>query len=106
MLGLLNIVFRPLGGFVADIIYKYTRSVWLKKIWLTFVGVSFSVFLIAIGLANPQNKTTLIGLVTGYAFFMAAANGANFAVVPHVHPFANGMCFPRQFLLELLTDLE
>merc|ERR1711964_466466 len=27
----------------------------------------------------------------GLAVFMDAANGANFAVVPHVHPFANGI---------------
>jgi len=25
------------------------------------------------------------------AFFLEAGNGANFALVPHVHPFANGI---------------
>ncbi|PGH13548.1 hypothetical protein AJ80_06298 [Polytolypa hystricis UAMH7299] len=91
MLGLLNIIFRPLGGFVGDVIYSKTHSVWAKKIWLIFVGVVYSVFLLAIGLSNPQGRSTMFGLVAGYAFFMAACNGANFAVVPHVHPFANGV---------------
>jgi NNP family nitrate/nitrite transporter-like MFS transporter len=94
MLGLLNVVFRPLGGFVGDVVYKYTKSVWAKKIWLVSVCISFSIFLLAIGFTDTKGKATLFGLVTGYAFFMAAANGANFAVVPHVHPFANGMYFP------------
>merc|ERR1712144_84606 len=31
------------------------------------------------------------GVIAGLAVFMDAANGANFAVVPHVHPFANGI---------------
>ncbi|KAL1957763.1 hypothetical protein VTO42DRAFT_5607 [Malbranchea cinnamomea] len=82
---------QTVGGLVADIIYKYTKSGWAKKIWLVFVGISFSVFLLVIGLANLQEKATMIGLVTGYTFFMAASNGANFAVVPHVHPYANGI---------------
>jgi len=33
----------------------------------------------------------MFGLVAGLAAFMDASNGANFAVVPHVHPFANGI---------------
>ncbi|PGH11123.1 hypothetical protein AJ79_05068 [Helicocarpus griseus UAMH5409] len=91
MLGLLNVVFRPLGGYISDIIYQKTQSVWAKKIWMVFLGLSFSVILIALGLSNPQDKSTMFGLVAGYAFFMEACNGANFAVVPHVHPFANGI---------------
>jgi NNP family nitrate/nitrite transporter-like MFS transporter len=90
MLGLLNFALRPLGGIVADLIYRRTHSVWAKKHWLTFAGMACGVFLLAIGLFNPQSKATMFGLVAAYAFFMEAANGANFAVVPHVHPFANG----------------
>lgn len=48
-------------------------------------------FELAIGLANPHKEATMFGLVAGLAVFMDASNGANFAVVPHVHPFANGI---------------
>ncbi|CZS95249.1 probable high affinity nitrate transporter NrtB [Rhynchosporium agropyri] len=91
MFGLLNVFFRSLGGVVADIIYKYTGSVWGKKMWLVFCGVTMGCFELAIGLLNPHHEATMFGLVAGLAVFMDAANGANFAVVPHVHPFANGI---------------
>jgi NNP family nitrate/nitrite transporter-like MFS transporter len=91
MFGLLNVVFRPMGGVISDIIYKYTKSVWAKKLWIVFCGVSMGCFELAIGLANPHHEATMFGLVAGLAVFMDASNGANFAVVPHVHPFANGI---------------
>lgn len=90
MFGLLNIVFRPLGGYISDIFYRQTHSVWAKKMWLTFLVLITGVFLLAIGLDNPRSDTVMFGLVAGLAFFVEAANGANFSVVPHVHPFANG----------------
>ncbi|KAG9236037.1 putative nitrate transporter [Amylocarpus encephaloides] len=91
MFGLLNVVFRPLGGVVADIIYKYTKSIWAKKLWIVFCGVTMGCFELAIGLTNSHSEATMFGLVAGLAIFMDASNGANFAVVPHVHPFANGI---------------
>lgn len=91
MFGLLNVLFRPLGGIIADVIYHYTHSVWAKKMWVVFCGVSMGCFELAIGLANPHHEATMFGLVAGLAIFMDASNGANFAVVPHVHPFANGI---------------
>jgi hypothetical protein len=90
MFGLLNVFTRPAGGFIGDIIYKYTHSLWGKKFWIHFVGVTTGIFLIAIGITDPHYKPTLFGLVAGMAFFHEAGNGANFALVPHVHPFANG----------------
>jgi NNP family nitrate/nitrite transporter-like MFS transporter len=90
MFGLLNVVTRPLGGIIGDLIYKYTHSLWAKKFWIHFVGVTTGIFLIAIGLKNPHHKPTMFGLIAGMAFFHEAGNGANFALVPHVHPFANG----------------
>lgn len=33
----------------------------------------------------------MFGLIAGMAFFLEAGNGANFALVPHVHPHANGV---------------
>lgn len=91
MFGLLNIVFRPAGGIVSDIIYRYTGSVWCKKLWLSFLCIMVGVFQLAIGLKNPPREQMMFGLISGLAFFIDSANGANFAVVPHVYPSANGM---------------
>jgi NNP family nitrate/nitrite transporter-like MFS transporter len=91
MFGLLNVVSRPAGGFVGDLIYKYTGgSLWWKKMWIHFVGVVAGIFLIVIGQLDPHDLNTMIGLVAGMAMFLEAGNGANFALVPHVHPHANG----------------
>ncbi|KAH1343298.1 hypothetical protein KXV68_005855 [Aspergillus fumigatus] len=90
MFGLLNVVFRPAGGFIADMLYKYTGAVWSKKVLLSFLGVVMGAFQLAIGLADPRSEATMFGLTAGLAFFLEACNGTNFAVVPHVHPFANG----------------
>ena len=91
MFGLLNVLFRPAGGMIGDLIYRKTSSVWAKKLWITFLGVVMGAFELAIGLADPREMATMFGLVAGLAFFMDASNGANFAVVPHVFPHANGM---------------
>lgn len=90
MFGLLNVVTRPLGGFVSDVLYRNTQSIWAKKLWLVFLGVATGAFLIAIGLSDPKSQATMFGLVAGLAFFLEAANGANFSLVPHVFPAANG----------------
>jgi NNP family nitrate/nitrite transporter-like MFS transporter len=91
MFGLLNVVCRPAGGFVADIIYRKTGSVWYKKVWLHSLAIVCGAFQIAIGVLNSKSHSTMFGLVAGMAFFLEAGNGANFALVPHVHPFANGI---------------
>lgn len=92
MFGLLNVVTRPAGGFISDLIYKYTKgSLWAKKMWIHFVGVMTGALLIVIGILDPHNLGTMIGLIAVMAFFHEAGNGANFALVPHVHPHANGV---------------
>lgn len=92
MFGLLNVVCRPAGGFFADKLYRFTNnSVWSKKLLLCFLGVAMAAFELVIGLSKPTEKAALFGLVAGLAFFLEAANGANFALVPHIHPFANGV---------------
>lgn len=91
MFGLLNVVTRPMGGVVSDILYKYTRSLWVKKMWIVFVGVMSGAFLIAIGLTDPKSESMMFGLIAAMAVFLEAGNGANFALVPHVHPQANGV---------------
>lgn len=91
MFGLLNVVFRPIGGITSDFIYRRTGSVWGKKMWLHFLAVICGAFQIAIGVTDSRDKTTMMGLVAGMAFFLEACNGANYALVPHIHPFANGI---------------
>ncbi|RHZ62509.1 hypothetical protein CDV55_105058 [Aspergillus turcosus] len=91
MFGLVNVVFRPAGGFIADLIYRYTKSVWGKKVWLVCLGVCIGASALAVGLLDPKSEGLMFGLVVLMAFFIAASNGANFAIVPHVHPSANGI---------------
>ncbi|KAL2868794.1 MFS transporter [Aspergillus lucknowensis] len=91
MFGLVNVVFRPAGGFIADVIYAHTASVWAKKMWLVALGLGMSGSAILIGFLDPQREGLMFGLVVLMAFFIAASNGANFAIVPHVHPSANGI---------------
>lgn len=91
MFGLLNVVTRPLGGVVSDILYKTYPNVWVKKFWIHFVGVVAGAFMIAIGALDPKNESTMFGLIAGFAFFLEAGNGANFSLVPHVQPSANGV---------------
>ena len=91
MFGLLNVAFRPLGGIISDIIYNATNSVWSKKIWMHALGVVTGALLILIGFLDPKTPSTMFGLVAFMAFFMEAGNGANFSLVPHVHPHANGI---------------
>lgn len=92
MFGLMNIVMRPLGGLVSDIAYKSTGSVWAKKVLLHTYGVIMGAFLVAIGVSDPHNLTTLVCLIgVGLAFFLEGANGLNYSLVPHVHPYANGV---------------
>jgi NNP family nitrate/nitrite transporter-like MFS transporter len=92
MFGLLNVITRPAGGFFGDLIYKWTNhSLWAKKFWIHFVGLVSGVLLVIIGKLDPKNLDEMIGLIAVMAVFLEAGNGANFALVPHVHPHANGI---------------
>lgn len=91
MFGLLNVVCRPAGGIISDFVYRRTGSVWSKKTWLHFLCLVAGGFQIAIGVLDSKDKATMFGLVAGMAFFLEAGNGANYSLVPHVSPFANGI---------------
>merc|ERR1711881_680704 len=78
MFGLLNVAFRPLGGVIADVIYKKTSSVWSKRVLLhTYVTIT-GALLIVIGKLDSHHHSTMFGLVAAMAFFMDGANGLNF----------------------------
>jgi NNP family nitrate/nitrite transporter-like MFS transporter len=92
MFGLMNVVFRPLGGVVSDLVYGYTKSVWAKKALLHSYCFITGGFLIAIGMVNSHSVGQLVTLVgVGAAFFLEGANGVNFSLVPHTIPTANGV---------------
>ncbi|KAK5635459.1 hypothetical protein RRF57_011171 [Xylaria bambusicola] len=90
--GFLNFVTRPLGGFASDYLYRVTgKSLWAKKVLIVVCGTLTGVFLIVIGQLDPHHLPTLLGLVSLMAIFLEAGNGANFGLIPHVHPHANGI---------------
>lgn len=92
MFGFLNLATRPAGGVVADALYNRSgRSLWLKKAWVHACGVLAGVLLVVLGRADPRGLPAFNGLVALAAMFLEAGNGANFALVPHVHPHANGI---------------
>ncbi|ETS87934.1 hypothetical protein PFICI_01762 [Pestalotiopsis fici W106-1] len=91
MFGFLNFVTRPLGGMVSDLIFRATgHSLWGKKIWIMVCGCLTGILLIVIGRVDPHDQSTMFGLIALMAVFLEAGNGANFSLVPHVHPHANG----------------
>ncbi|KAK4139001.1 nitrate transporter [Trichocladium antarcticum] len=90
--GFLNFVTRPMGGVVGDLVYKYFGAgLWGKKMWIHVCGLATGVLLIVIGVVDPQSLGLMIGLVVLMAVFIEAGNGANFALLPHVYPQANGV---------------
>lgn len=92
MFGLMNVVFRPLGGVISDFAFRRTKSLWSKKVLLHTYSIMMGIFLIIIGVTDSHNRSTLVGLISGgLAFFLEGANGLNYSLVPHVHPHANGI---------------
>ncbi|KAK3292055.1 major facilitator superfamily domain-containing protein [Chaetomium fimeti] len=90
--GFLDFVTRPLGGAVSDLLYKHSgHNLWLKKGWIVTCGVIAGTLLIILGQLSPNNEPTVFGLIALVAVFLQAGNGANFSLVPHVHPSANGI---------------
>lgn len=47
--------------------------------------------LIIIGRVNSHDQSIMFGLVALAAISIEGGNSANFALVPHVHPFTNGI---------------
>jgi NNP family nitrate/nitrite transporter-like MFS transporter len=90
MYGLLNVVTRPLGGYIGDLLYP-VLGVEGKKFWVITCGLVQGIVLITIGFVPHINVHALIAAVAVSAIFTDAGNGANFAVVPHVHPANNGI---------------
>jgi NNP family nitrate/nitrite transporter-like MFS transporter len=86
--GLLNIVTRPLGGILADILYR-KHGIWIKKYFMLGLGIGQGVFTIGFGMLLKNEVKPSIGAMMGIIVCLAicneAANGANFAIAGRFH---------------------
>ncbi|KAG2059535.1 nitrate transporter [Suillus hirtellus] len=91
--GLLNVFFRPLGGYFGDLIYvKF--GVPGKKYLTIACGVAQGLLSLGLGFyidkhSHPSLEVIIVIFVI-LAVFNEVANGANFSLVPHCNPNSNG----------------
>lgn len=91
--GLLNICFRFLGGASSDILYR-RFGVRAKKWLLLSCAVLQGLMALGLGLLidyGYHSKGNVMGLVVLCALFGFMANGANYALVPHISSRSNGL---------------
>ncbi|KAJ7216158.1 nitrate/nitrite porter [Mycena rebaudengoi] len=96
--GFLNLITRPFGGYLGDIVYrKYgTKG---KKLLTLFCGLVMGGSCLAGGLYLQSNHAaphlpalaTLMGVFGVAAIFSEIGNGANFSLVPHCNSYNNGV---------------
>ncbi|GAA5862499.1 hypothetical protein JCM1840_004203 [Sporobolomyces johnsonii] len=94
MFGLLNVVSRPCGGIVGDLLYRrfdFRRGLLAKKFWMSALCILGGAFALITGLVNPDSPGALIALISVLAVFIEAGNGACYALLPHVNPHINGL---------------
>jgi NNP family nitrate/nitrite transporter-like MFS transporter len=96
--GFLNLVTRPFGGYLGDVVYRYFGTKGKKFLTLLcglFMGVGF--FAGGIYLQNNHAAPHLpelpivMGVFSLAIIFSELGNGANFALVPHCNSFNNGV---------------
>lgn len=80
--GLFNIVSRPLGGIVSDIAAKYT-GMRGRIIWLWLCMTLGGAFCIGTAMAYQSFTQTMI-IIIFFSFFIQAACGAVYGVVPFI----------------------
>ncbi|EAA28194.2 hypothetical protein GE21DRAFT_8476 [Neurospora crassa] len=112
--GFLNFITRPLGGLASDYLFSFfggsspcsspsssslspsspeakPKALWARKLLITTCTLLTGTFLLLLGLLRPSSLGTAIGLVILAAIFIEAGNGANFGLIPFVHPERNGV---------------
>lgn len=104
--GFLNFITRPLGGLASDYLFRSfggsspsssspsiskPQALWARKFLITTCTLLTGTFLLLLGLLRPSSLGTAIGLVILAAIFIEAGNGANFGLIPFVHPERNGV---------------
>lgn len=97
ILGLLNLVTRPAGGYFGDLVYRHYGTNG-KKAWTLLCGLIMGAALVAGGFYMQNNRTSgdeqlsvLMGVFSVAAIFSEFGNGANFALVPHCNAYNNGV---------------
>jgi MFS transporter, NNP family, nitrate/nitrite transporter len=68
-LGLLNLISRPFGGILADIIARRVgpeRNLAAKKQWMAALTLVQGCFGVLLGLLNPPSLSVLMGLIVAY----------------------------------------
>ncbi|KZT38056.1 nitrate/nitrite porter [Sistotremastrum suecicum HHB10207 ss-3] len=91
--GLLNIVTRPLGGYLGDKIYK-RLGVPGKKYFTLIFGLCQGLLTLGLGIYLDKKEPKLsiiIVLMVFTGIFNEMANGLNFSLVPHCNPNSNGV---------------
>lgn len=91
---------------MSDMVYRFTGSLWGKKMLVHFLGIMAGIFIIVVGVEDSRSEATMFGLMTGLAFFTESANGSCFSLVPHVQPTANGECLPANIMRFRTSDLS
>lgn len=114
MFGLLNVVTRPAGGIIADIVYRMVgpkHGIASKKCKCSsertmkdFADLPYSladlyaflcamqgVMAIWVGFLNPSNAVVMVLGIALIAIPMDAANGVCYSLVPHINPQINGV---------------
>ncbi|GAA5997183.1 uncharacterized protein JCM10292_000082 [Rhodotorula paludigena] len=94
LFGLLNVVTRPFGGIMGDVLYRRFgehRGLQAKKFWISFLCVMGGGISVLVGLLNPSSPAAFLALLCILAFFIEAGNGAVYALLPHVNPHINGL---------------
>ncbi|KAF7367593.1 Nitrate/nitrite transporter [Mycena sanguinolenta] len=96
--GFLNLVTRPFGGYLGDVVYKKhgTKG---KKVLTLLCGLVMGVTFLAGGVYLQNNHTVphppalpvVMGIFAVAAIFSEIGNGANFGLVPHCNPYNNGV---------------
>ncbi|TFK51422.1 nitrate transporter [Heliocybe sulcata] len=92
--GLINIVTRPFGGYLGDLIYR-RYGVPGKKYLTIFCGIAQGLLSAGLGVyidgRTHPSLAIVIVLFLLTAVFNEGGNGANFALVPHCNPNSNGL---------------
>jgi NNP family nitrate/nitrite transporter-like MFS transporter len=95
--GFLNLVTRPLGGYIGDVVYR-TYGTKGKKWWTLICGILMGGSCIGGGFylsnhtgENLPSLPILMGVFSVAAIFSELGNGANFALVPHCNSYNNGV---------------
>lgn len=109
--GLLNIITRPLGGILADLMYR-KYGVGSKKYFTLGLGIGQGVLTIGFGMllknqAHP-GLGAMMGIIVCIAFCNEMANGANFALVslPHEVARLNSPVLVLRFLTATRSTTE